>query len=88
MSSGAYPLPIDQPNTPNAFPFARTSSGNVSVWYTHGIVSHVAPKMNVYENTKNAAAPPYCAALSGWSFSSRENAPARMSEIPWPMAPQ
>ena len=69
-------------------PFARTSSGNISVGYTHGIVSHVAPKMNVYVKTKNAAAPPYCAALSGLSLSRRANAPARMSEMPWPMAPQ
>lgn len=79
--------PIDQPTTPNAFPFARTSSGKVSVGYTQGIVSHVAPKMKVYMNTKSAAAPPYCADFSGWSFSSRANAPARMSEMPWPTAP-
>ena len=32
---------------------------------THGIVSHVAPKIAVYMNTKNAAAPPYCEAFSG-----------------------
>ena len=47
LSSVSQPFPIDQPNTPNALPFARTSSGNVSVGYTHGIVSHVAPKMKV-----------------------------------------
>ncbi len=55
---------------------------------THGMVNQVAPNMNVYEKMKKAAAAPYCAALSGLSLSSRAKAPAKISEIPWPMAPQ
>jgi len=52
-----------------------------SVGYTQGIVSQVAPKIAVYKNTKNAAAPPYCDAFSGWSRRRRENAPAKIYDV-------
>ena len=43
----SQPFPIDQPTTPQAFPFARTSRGKISAGYNHGTVSQVAPKVAV-----------------------------------------
>jgi hypothetical protein len=53
-----HPFPILHPTTPHAFPFARTASGNISAGYSHGTVSHVAPKIDVKINTMDAAAAP------------------------------
>ena len=39
------------------------------------------------DNPDKAAQYGGAAAFSGWSLSRRENAPARMSEMPWPTAP-
>ena len=41
------PLPIDHPTTDHAPPLARTFSGKISVGYSQGVVSHVAPKVAV-----------------------------------------
>lgn len=53
-----HPFPMDQPTTPHALPRARTSNGKISAGYSHGTVSHVAPKMAVKRKTKNIAPPP------------------------------
>lgn len=52
------PFPIDHPTTPQALPLARTCNGNISAGYSHGTVSHVAPKTDVNMKTNDAAAAP------------------------------
>jgi hypothetical protein len=86
----SHPLPILHPTTPQAFPFARTSSGKISAGYSQGTVSHVAPNMNVNMKIIEAAAAPYCDALV-WlvlSMASLDIPPARNMAIPWPTDPQ
>lgn len=53
------PLPIDQPTTDHAPPFARTLRGKISAGYNDGVVSQVAPNVAVYKNVNAATAAPY-----------------------------
>lgn len=54
----SHPLPMAQPTTPQALPFARTARGKISAGYNSGTVNHVAPKMAVKMKTMDAAAIP------------------------------
>ena len=52
------PLPLLQPTTPRALPFARISSGKISAGYSQGTVDQVAPIMAVNKETKKVGAIP------------------------------
>lgn len=89
----SHPFPTLHPTTPQAFPRARTSRGNISAGYSQGTVNQVAPKTEVKMKIMDAAAAPYWDALSVFSAAvasipTRAKPPARNMAMPCAAEPQ
>ena len=83
-----HPFPILHPTTPHAFPLARTWSGKISAGYSHGIVSHVAPKAAVNTKVNEAEAAPNSPAFCGLLIAPLDKPPDRNIDMPITIAPQ